>query len=378
MLRRDFISYATALGAGLCPLFSHGSESGVSDGEILLGSSAVLSGPLGPQIRVFLGGAELAFNAINAQGGVAGRKVKLVSLDDELDASKAVENYNRLLRDHRVFAFFGCVGSATTAAAANLLKMSGAPAVGGFGVSDAARDSVAGHAYFVRASNTRESQALVEHLTTIGINKLSIAHLDTPGGIEVARLMTSAMVSHKLEPKATVSVKSNGADAASAGKLLAESNPQAILIYLAGTVAGEVIKATYQAGAKTMFYGASIVPGDVTAKIVTLQSGGLAISQVVPYPWSNKEDMTREYRRLAEQAQVPVGYASFEGYLNALVMLEALKRVGRGLTRSNLHTALRALKLRLADMDIDFSNGSNTGSRFIEMVRVAADGHLVH
>ncbi|CAN7272814.1 ABC transporter substrate-binding protein [Variovorax sp. LjRoot290] len=349
----------------------------MSDSEILLGSSAVLSGPLGSQIKVVHNGAGLAFDAVNEQGGVGGRKIKLVSLDDELKPEKAVENYGKLLNDHRVFAFFGCVGSGTTAAAAKLLQQSGAPSVGGYGVGDTARERVAGSAYFVRASNAREAQALVEHLTTVGVNKMAIAHLDNPGGAEAVKLIEAAMATHKLTPTAVVSVKGDGSTSAAAGKTLADSQPQAVLMYLAGTVAGEVIKATYGAGSKPMFYGMSVVPGEVTAKVVNLQAGGLAISQVMPYPWGEVETVTRDYRRLAERAQVPVGYGSFEGYLNGLVMIEGLKRAGRDLTRARLHAALRAFKMRLAGMDIDFTSGSSTGSKFIEMVRVTPEGRFV-
>ena len=378
MQRRSFFASTAVLATGLARLSSvHAAEAGVSDSEIVLGSSAVLSGPLGSQIKVLHNGAGLAFDAANEQGGVGGRKIKLVALDDELKPEKAVENYGKLLTDHRVFAFFGCVGSGTTAAAAKLLQQSGAPSVGGYGVGDSARERVAGSAYFVRASNAREAQALVEHLTTVSVNKIAIAHLDNPGGLEAVKLIEAAMATHKLAPTAVVSVKSDGSTSAAAGKTLADSQPQAVLMYLAGTVTGEVIKAMYAAGSKPMFYGMSVVSGEVTAKVVPLQAGGLAISQVTPYPWGEVESVTRDYRRLAERAQVPVGYGSFEGYLNGLVMIEAIKRTGRDLTRARLHATLRALRLRLAGMDIDFSTGNTTGSRFIEMVRVTPEGRFV-
>jgi len=378
MQRRSFVASTAAFAAGLVQMSSiQAMENGVSDSEIVLGSSAVLSGPLGSQIKVVHNGAGLAFDAVNEQGGVGGRKIKMIALDDELKPEKAVENYGKLLSDYRVFAFFGCVGSGTTAAAAKLLLQSGAPSVGGYGVADTARERVAGSAYFVRASNAREAQALVEHLTTVGVNKIAIAHLDNPGGAEAVKLIEAAMATHKLTPTATVSVKADGSTAAAAGKTLADSQCQAVLMYLAGTVAGELIKANYAAGSKPMFYGMSIVPGEVTAKVVQLQGSGLAISQVMPYPWGEVETVARDYRRLAERAQVPVGYGSFEGYLNGLVMIEALKRTGRDLTRGRLHAALRALKLRLAGMEIDFTAGSGTGSRFIEMVRVTPEGRFV-
>jgi branched-chain amino acid transport system substrate-binding protein len=378
MQRRRFFATTAALSTGLTRMsYVQAAEVGVSDSEITLGCSAIQSGSLGSQIKVVHNGAALAFDAINEQGGVGGRKIKLVVLDDELKPEKALENYGKLLSEHRVFAFFGCVGSGTTAAAAKLLQQSGAPSVGGYGVADSARERVSGSAYFVRASNEREAQVLVQHLTTIGVNKIAIAYMDHPGGVEAVKLIEAAMETHKLKPTVEISVKSDGSTSAAGGKALADSRPQAVLMYLAGTIAGEVIKATYQAGSKPMFYGMSAVSGEVTAKVVALQASGLAISQVTPYPWGEAEMVTRDYRRLAERSQVPVGYGSFEGYLNALVMIEALKRTGRDLTRPRLHATLRALRLRLAGMDIDFSTGGTTGSRFIEMVRVTAEGRFV-
>jgi branched-chain amino acid transport system substrate-binding protein len=129
MHRRNFLAASAAAVAGLGPLSSaaFAAESGVSDTEIVLGHTGILSGPLGAPIKVVMAGAGLAFDAVNAQGGLSGRKIKLVSLDDELKPEKAVANYEKLLSEHRAFAFFGCVGSGTTAAAAKVLNQSGAP-----------------------------------------------------------------------------------------------------------------------------------------------------------------------------------------------------------------------------------------------------------
>ncbi len=77
-------------------------ESGVGDGEILLGQSAVLSGPLGPAMQGFNAGAKLAFENANDKGGIAGRKVRLISLDDELKPERTVANYKTLLAEHKV------------------------------------------------------------------------------------------------------------------------------------------------------------------------------------------------------------------------------------------------------------------------------------
>jgi ABC-type branched-subunit amino acid transport system substrate-binding protein len=345
--------------------------------EIVLGHTGVLGGPLGVPVKTLLAGAGLAFAEANAQAGVTDRKVRVVSLDDELKPDKAVANYEKLLSEHKVLAFFGCVGSGTTAAAAKILKDSGAPLVGGYAVADSAREKTRGSAYYVRASSGREAEALVQHLTTLGISKIAVAHLDNPGGVEVLNLIDKALVAHQLKPLAAVAVKGDAGNAAEVARTLAAAQPQAVLMYLGGTVGGELMKALWAAGSHPSFYGMSIVPGDLTAKVVGEGARGLAISQIVPYPWNEVDAQVREYRRLATAANVPVGYYSFEGYLNALVMLDALKRTGRDPNRARLHAALRATKMRLGAMDVDFTTGQHTGSRFVELVQVTREGRFV-
>ena len=352
-------------------------ETGVTEKEVLLGHTGVLTGPLGTSIVTLLSGADLAFGEANAQGGVAGRKLRLISLDDELKPEKAVANYEKLLTEHKVFCFFACVGSGTTAAAAKVLAQSGAPLVAGYAVADSARDKVKGSAYFIRATSGREAQALVQHLTTVKVTRIAVAHLDNPGGQEALKLVESALAVEQLKPHASVAIKGDGSNAAEAAKLLADATPQAVVMYLNGALAGQLMKASFDMRSHPMFYGMSIVAGDVTAKVIGDKARGLAISQVTPYPWTDIDPVTREYRRLCELAKVPVGYYSFEGYLGALVMLEALKRCGRDLTRPRLHDTLRSLKLRLAGMDLDFSAGNHNGSRFVELVQVAQGGRLI-
>lgn len=373
MQRRHF---SAAIGAAVFAPALRAAEPGVSDAEVVFGNTGILTGPLGGQIKVMLAGAELAFAESRAQGGVNGRRVRVVSLDDELKPDRAVANYEKLLGDG-VFGFFGCVGSATTAAAAPMLMKSGAPWVAGYAVADSARDKLKGSGFFVRATSGREAQALVQHLTTIGVTRIAMAMLDNPGGKEAAALVEAALASQKLQAAASVAIKGDGANIPEVAAELAKASPQAVIMYLGGALPGQLMKASWALNANPMFYGMSIVAGEVTVKVAGEKARGLAISQVVPYPWSESDPTTREYRRLADAAKVPVGYYSFEGYLNALVLLEALKRSGRELTRPRLLTTLRSMKMRVAGVDLDYAANGVTGSRFVELVQVTHEGRFV-
>lgn len=88
---------------------------GASDGEIRLGQSIPYSGPLSSYAT--LGKAQLAyFRMVNDQGGVNGRKIRLISLDDAYNPSKTVEMTRRLVEQDEVLAIYGTIGTPTNTA----------------------------------------------------------------------------------------------------------------------------------------------------------------------------------------------------------------------------------------------------------------------
>lgn len=171
-------------------------------------------------------------------------------------------------------------------------------------------------------------------------------------------------------------MKGDASNAADVAKTLAAGDPQTVLMYLGGALGGELMKATWALGGAPSFYGLSIVPGELIARSVGEKARGLAISQVVPNPWNGADPQVLEYQRLATAAQVALGYYTFEGYVNALVMLDALRRSGTDPNHQRLHAALKAAKLRIVNMAIDFSSGQHTGSRFVEPVQLTHQGRF--
>lgn len=375
--RRTLLAAALAGPALMGRAFA--ADNGVTDTEVLLGQSAVLSGPLGVSLQGFNAGAKLVFDELNAKGGISGRKLRLISLDDELKPERAAANYKALLAEHKVFAFFGGVGSGTIAAATPILKESNAPMIGNFALSDAVREKARGAAYFVRATYGREATKLVQHLGTIGITRIAVAHLDNPGGQEVLALVKAAVQAEGKEKDVAgaAAVKNDGSNAVEAGKALAATNAQAVVMFIAGPPVAQLMTAIGEAGASPAYYGMSVVAGDQVAKALGSKLRGLATSQVVPYPWSDSDATARAFRQQCEAAKVPVAYHVYEGYLNALVLAEGLRHAGRNLTRANLHAAMNSLKARIGGVDIDYSGGDATGSRFVELVHVNNQGRFL-
>lgn len=379
MRRRILATAAASIAAPLLGTRARAQDAVPDDRELVLGNSAILSGPLGRAVQDFLAGARLHFDAVSAQGGVNGRRIRLVSLDDELQPAKAVANCRSLLADARAFAFFGNVGSGTIAAVTPLLRESGAPLIGNFAVSDSVREAAAGAAYFVRATYGREAEKLVEHLATIGVRRIAVATLANPGGEEVLALVRQAVRGARLgdDVVASAAMRSDGSNIAEMGRTLAAADPQAVIVFVSGPPVAELMKTVWAAGAQPSFYGMSVVDGLLAGKLLGDALKGLAISQVVPWPWSVSDPVAVEYRRLCAAAGLAPGYTGFEGYLNARVAAEGLRRAGRDLRRSGLHAAMQQMTLRLGALDVDYTGGRHTGSRFVDLVLATRGGRYV-
>lgn len=105
--------------------------------------------------------------------------------------------------------------------------------------------------------------------------------------------------------------------------------------------------------------------------------GGLSVAQVVPCAWADADGPAREFRARCATAKTEVSCYAFEGWIDTMVMIEALRRAGRDPTRESPHGAMRSMKTRVAGMAFDFTGPSPTGSRFVELVHVRSGGrHL--
>jgi branched-chain amino acid transport system substrate-binding protein len=375
MKRREFVlAAASAMGA---PAFAARTEPGFKGAEIVLGQTAVLTGPLSPGAIAGQGGVRIALEETNAKGGVNGRKLRLVSLDDGFDPARATTNIQALLQEHQAFACVQTVGAGATLAAMPLLREQNVPLIAPIAVVDSAREKTEGVAYYTRASQARESDALVGHFGILGLKRVAMAHLATPGGQEVLGQVKAAAQKHGLQMMGSVAVAPDGSNAIEGGKALADMNAQAVIMFLSGAPAAALMKGVWDKGASPSFYGMSILAGDVTARLLGEQSRGLAVSQVTPYPWDAANADANQYRKACDKAQVPVGYHSYEGYIAGRVTVEALRQAGRDLSRERVHAVLRKLKMRVGGMDVDFTGGRSTGSQFVELVRVRQDGKYV-
>lgn len=348
-----------------------------ADPPIVVGQSAILSGPVSAYMRMINAGTQLYFDQVNSSGGIHGRPVQFTAVDDGLDPARAAENYRKLADEDGVIAMLTCIGSQTTLAAEPVLRKTGVPLVGGYAVSDSAREATAGVAYYVRAGYAREMEALVRHLSTIGVRRVFLVHLANAGGAEVLRQFEDAARRYNSVVAGSSAVKVDGSDAEQAAAAVVKADPQAVILFCSGLGPGAVMKQVLDGGSRPTFYGMSIVSGELVAKQLGERMKGLTISQAIPYPWSRTDSFTRRYQEVCMAAKVEPTYYSLEGYINAAVLTQALRTAGPKADRRRLHSALQGLKATFGAMSVDFRREATVGSRFVELVQVTQNGRFV-
>ena len=116
-------------------------DPGVSSDEIVLGGTAPISGPESAY-AVVAQGAKAYFDFVNANGGVFGRDIRYVYLDDAYDPAQTIQQTRQLVEQERVFAIFNVVGTEHTLATRPYLNQLGVPQLFvGSGASALIRDA---------------------------------------------------------------------------------------------------------------------------------------------------------------------------------------------------------------------------------------------
>ena len=148
-------------------------SSGVSVERILFGQSAAFSGPAAELGRGMRLGIQAAFKEANDAGGVHGRRLELVTVDDGYEPEAAISNTRRLIEEEGVFALVGGVGTPTSRSAVPVAGEAGVPYIAPFTGAGFLRNE--SHVINLRASYAQETEEMVERLTRdLGIRRIAV------------------------------------------------------------------------------------------------------------------------------------------------------------------------------------------------------------
>jgi branched-chain amino acid transport system substrate-binding protein len=374
MVRWAMVACGWLIAAG-----AHANDAGVTPTEIRLGASAVLSGPLGPQTVQYGEGSRLLFDAVNASGGVHGRKISYVTLDDGFDPKRAVENTQKLLADNKIFMVFNSTGTAQTAAVLPLLKESKTILFGPVTGASALRDNFNPYVFHVRASYANESVRMLSQLKQTGVTRVAFFYQDDGLGKALLAEVKKASVAENLPLVVEVKVDPAAPDFAAAAATTAQANPQAVIVGTAGLTFTNYVKALHATASRPVLYGFSVASPDGINRELKDKARGIILAQIMPSLRNNTIPVVAEYLKLhaAKSPDVPPSAAQFEGFVHARLLVEGLKRTGRELsTASFIKTMEGTGEIAFGRFTAQYSPKSHNGSNYVELAIIDADGRL--
>ena len=353
-------------------------EPGVSGAEIVLGQSLALTGPLAELGKDIAAGTRAYFDSVNAAGGINGRRVRVVTLDDGYKADATVKNVQQLVGEDQIFALFNVMGTPNCAAILPIVDREGVPFFSPFTGAEATRSPALPGVFNIRASYRDEAFKIVQHLTTVGITKVAVVYQANGFGKDGLAAVEAAMAKFGVKLHGSAPVAVDGSDAAQAVAALNAREPQSVILITAGKPTFEFIKAYNRVRRGMTFYTLSVMGAQANIKALGRDGVGVVVASVVPFPWNTVHPLAKEYQAAMQKIGVTeYSFVSFESYINAKVLGEALRRAGKELTRAKLVAAADGMKsLSLGGFEIGFAPDSHQGSRFVELTIIGAGGRF--
>ena len=321
---------------------------GVTADEIRLGSSLALSGHAS-----FLGtqtfhGAQCYIRAVNEGGGVHGRSIQVIAYDDGYDPPRCLENTQKLIVEDNVFGLFCYVGTPTSVKIMPLVQEARLPLVGLFTGAQILRNPFQRYIINIRASYYQETGAVVDELVeSLGLKKFAVFYQYDDYGFDGLTGTQIALKKYGLTPVATGSYRRGSIEVEQALEQILPSGAEVVIMIGTYDPCAKFIRLARSRGFHPIFHCLSFVGGDELAKKLGREGEGVIITQVVPPPTETLLlDAAEEYTKLLAHyypGDKP-NYVGFEGYLNARVMVEGLKRAGPDLTRENFINAIETIE----------------------------------
>lgn len=354
---------------------------GVETTRILFGQSAALSGPasaLGQEMRI---GLLAAFAEVNRAGGIDGRQLELVSLDDAYEPETAIENTLKLINQEQVFALIGQVGTPTSAAAQPLAEAAAIPFIGAFTGAEFLRNPDHATVVNVRASYYQETEQIVDWLVRdLGAERIAVLYQDDTYGRAGLSGVRLALDRRGMTLAGEGAYQRNTSAVKRALLTIRNSLPEAIVIIGAYEPSASFIRWARKLGMEATIVNVSFVGTNALVDALGPDGAGTFISQVVPPPDSDDLPLTAEYRAslAAFDPTAPFSFVSLEGYLVGRLTARVLEQIQGPLTRENFLATLQEIRhFDVGGFEMEYGALDNQGSDKVFLTEIDEDGHVI-
>ncbi len=342
---------------------------------IKVGMVLPLTGPLATTGNDIAAGTRAAIEAVNQAGGIKGQKIELLIEDDRFDPKASEELSRALVKTKNVSALLSCFGTVSCMAVAKVAQETNTPLLGAMAGAEALRDPKYTKVYNIRANASEEVSTLLAYLEVLKLNKTPVAVQDDGFGNAYAASLKSSAAKHQFVPAANVVFDPKKPNYTNiAAQLLAGDKNQAAVLLVANTVHSVgIVKALNEA----KYYGQILnLAGQANAGFVKSIGAGeqLAVfATVTPSPFDSRSASAEAYRDAwrAVNKNENYSYISLEAFLNAQVLIQALKR-STALTSSGIDQALgQAGSIKFYELTYSFANKRRQAASYTDLAMLS-------
>ncbi|HET9823528.1 MAG TPA: ABC transporter substrate-binding protein [Burkholderiaceae bacterium] len=378
--RRTLIGLSASVALPLLPAGSARAAPGVAATRLVVGQTITLQDGKNAYGTAALEGIQRHLAAVNAAGGVHGRRIELTTLDDLNSVEQAAANARRLAGED-VFILFGSIEGGPSSAVAKVAEEMKLPFFGPMAGAPNLRRPHSPMVFPVRAEHLTEYRALLEWAQRTGLRRVAFFHSDADVGrlhlANVQRLVAEMGLDFVL----AVPIGGDTGDAKvdELARRVVDARPDVMINHGSAGTYGRLIVRAKALGARTSFMAVNSGSSQLAAQLGAL-AHGMVFSQVVPSPWERKHAISREYQDAMRQAR-PEGalsYGGLEGYMTAKALTVALQAAGRDLTREGFVRTLERSSFDLGGVTIRYAPGDHAGAHFVDLSMVSREGRFIH
>ncbi|MBW2590478.1 MAG: ABC transporter substrate-binding protein [Deltaproteobacteria bacterium] len=330
-------------------------EDGVTQSGIIIGQSCVLKGPaqaLGQDMR---DGALAYFKHINAEGGIKGKIIKLITLDDGYEPKACVSNTKQLIEKDRVFLLFGYVGTPTSL-----------------------RNPLTPGIFNIRASYYQETEAMVKILLMNNLKRISVFYQNDSYGEAGLKGVKIALQKRDMKITSKASYERNTLDVENAVSEIAISNPDAVIMIGTYKPCAMFIQLTRDGTrSRPIFLNVSFVGSDALAATLSNKGLGVVITQVVPYTFDKRLPVVAQYHQMAQKYMTDskISFTGMEGFIAAKALCRILQKMNN-FTRAEFIRTADSMHEYLGGFKVHFTPKNHQGSDLVHLTQIGPGGFI--
>ena len=379
MLKSNWILCATVIMFGT---ISTAAESeGIYDDKVVFGQSACLSGINARLGQSYRAGIFAAFEECNQRGGIAGRKLQLITYDDGYEPKHAAANAERFIEEDNVLAVIGGVGTPTAAKLAPILRKANIDFVGHVTGADFLFDAERfPNVTTLRASYLNEVQTIVKYIVeTLKQRRIGIIFQDDSFGRAILRDLLIVLDEHELPLLAKTRFSRNTHAVHASLFEIAKADLDAILLVGTYTSNATIINLANSLGYDYTMANLSFSLSRELLARVDVPSTDHIVTEVVPSPTDQSSALAKSFVKALESVgtapESNLNETALEGYLLGRYVISTLERAGANLSRETFKQHIRPTSpVHIDDWVIHFAPGSNQGSQYVRLTSLDPSG----